>query len=112
MRRKLRRIPRNYEGKLPTGRSLQELLPSLLEQFGELHKERPDLVVQAWPEIIGEKIAPMTQAVSFKKGFLHIRVNNSTLLSLLVNYEKKRLLELLRKKFPSTEIHDIVFRIG
>ncbi len=112
MRKKLRRIPRYYEGKMPTGRTIKNLLPYILQQVGETYKDRPDLVVNAWPEIVGEKIAPMTKAVSFSNQVLHVKVKNSTLLSLLVTYEKQRLLNLLKEKFPAVEIREIVFRIG
>jgi len=108
----LHRIPKNYDGKRPTGRLIRQLLPHVLHSIGRVYKERPDLVLLAWADLVGEKIAPMTQAISFREGILLVKVKNSTLLSLLVQYEKKRLLKQLRKKFPSTEILDIIFRIG
>jgi predicted nucleic acid-binding Zn ribbon protein len=97
---------------MPTARKIDSLLSQVLHQLREVVKERPDLVLSTWPEIVGNKIAPMTRALSFIEGVLFVQVKNSTLLSLLVNYEKKRLLLQLRKKCPHTEIRDIVFRIG
>lgn len=91
---------------------MRDLLPKVLGQIGALHRDRPDLVVAAWPEIIGEKLGPMTQAVGFEKGVLTVKVRNSTLYSLLSQHERGRLLKCLREKFPSIEIKNISFRVG
>lgn len=108
----MKRIPKNYDGIEPTGKQLKQLLPSLLKNIGEAYKDRPDLILAAWPKVIGEKLAQMTQAVSFSEGVLVVKVKNSTLYSLLAQHEKARLLNSLREQFPSVIIHNIIFRIG
>ena len=95
-----------------TTRRLDDLLPGVLQKIGRIHQMRPDLVLAAWPEIIGEKLAPMTQAVSFEEGILVVKVKNSTLHSLLSQNDKFRILRKLRQKFPKMAIKNIVFRIG
>lgn len=95
----------------PTGRSIKQLLPKVLEQIALVQKNRPDLILAAWPELIGAKFAPMTEAVSFDQGTLKIKVKNATLHSLLMQ-EKFRLVKSLQEKFPKIEIRNIVFRIG
>lgn len=95
-----------------TNKLLVNLLPKMLERITARQKARPDLIVSAWQEIIGEKFAPMAKAVGFEKGILMVKVSNSTLYNLLAQHEKKRLLQILRKKFPSIEIKTIHFRIG
>lgn len=89
-----------------------ELLPRVLSKVNSNYQMRPDLVLAAWPEIIGDKLAMMTAAVTFMDGILTVKVKNSTLYSLLSQNDKPRVLNLLRKKFPGTEIKNIVFRIG
>lgn len=106
------RAPKNYDGTKPTNKLLSPLLDSALSQIGMSFKERPDLILAAWPEIMGAKLAPMTQAVSFDEGVLTVKVKNSTLHSLLSIQEKPRLLQSLREKFPSVTIRNIIFRIG
>lgn len=96
----------------PTGKKLRELLPKVLSEISKSYQERPDLVLAAWSEVIGEKMAPMTQAVSFCEGILKVLVKNSALYSLLVQHEKGRLLKELRKRFPNSPINNIIFRIG
>ena len=106
------RTPKNYDGTEPTGRQIRHLLPNFLNEIGEIYKERPDLVLVGWVEIIGDKLAPMTEAVSFESGVLTVKVKNSTLHSLLSQHEKARLLKSLKDKFPSVTIRNIMFRIG
>ena len=96
----------------PTGKRLEDLLPKVLKKLGQVYKMRPDLVVAAWPEVIGKRFAAMTQAVSFQEGILTVKVKNSTLLSLLTSHEKPRLIKKFKEKFPQCTIRNIVFRIG
>ena len=95
-----------------TNKQMKDLLPKVLQEIGSKHKDRPDLLLLAWPDIIGEKLAPMTKAVAFEKGILTVKVNNSTLYSLLSQHERGRLLKCLKQKFPAIEIKNIYFRIG
>ncbi len=106
------RIPKNYRGNKPTGRKIGSILPNILGKLNKRYEEKGDLILKAWSEIVGERIAPMTQAVSFEEGNLKVKVKNSTLLSLLSEHEKKRLLILLRKKFPTITIRNIFFQLG
>ena len=109
--KKVRRIPRNYRGSLPTGRHIETLLPALLERVTKNYEERGDLIRAAWPNVVGERVASMTEAFSFQYGILKVNVRNSTLYSLLSKHEKSRLLTELRSLFPSVTIRDIFFRI-
>ncbi len=99
-------------GKDLTNKQLKDLLPKALSGIGALHRDRPDLLVDAWPQVIGEKLCSMTKAICFEKGVLYVKVGNSTLYSLLCQHERGRLLKSLREKFPSVEIKNIHFRMG
>ena len=100
------------DGSELTNKHLQDLLGKALGSIGAMHRDRPDLVVAAWPEVIGEKLSSITKATSFDHGVLYVKVSNSTLYSLLAQHERGRLLKRLREKFPSVEIKNIHFRIG
>lgn len=106
------RTPQNYDGTKPTSHLINDLLPHALEGIGSEYQKRGDLILAMWPEIIGPKLALMTEAVSFSEGFLYINVKNSTLYSLLSQNERPRLLKLLRQKFPQAQVQGIFFRIG
>lgn len=95
-----------------TNKHLSALLPKVLGQINALHQDRPDLIIAAWPEVIGPRLSSMTEAVSFQQGILAVKVGNSTLYSVLVSQERARLLKLLQKKFPTVQIKNIHFKIG
>jgi hypothetical protein len=92
--------------------SLSELLPKFLENLGKVYHNRPDLILAAWPEVIGNEIGKMTEALSFVDGILTVRVKNSTLYSLLNQHEKPRIIKTLREKFAGVVIKSIHFRLG
>ena len=101
-----------YNGTDKTNREIADLLPRFLKSLGAAHKERPDLILAAWPEVIGAKLAPMAKAISFVDGIMLVKVNNSTLYSLLSQHERGRLLKSLRERFPAAVIKNITFRLG
>jgi hypothetical protein len=112
MAKRLKRTPRYYDQVGPTNKEVSGLLEEWMAKASRTFQDRPDLILLSWPEIIGEKLAPMTTAVSFVEGILTIRVRNSSLYSLLVQHERKRLLGVLQKKYPAVTIRNIVFRLG
>ena len=112
MSKRLKRTPRNYDQVDPTNKEISNLLQEWMAKASHSFQDRPDLILLSWPEIIGEKLAPMTTALSFVEGVLTVRVRNSSLYSLLVQHERNRLLGVLRQKFPSVKIVNIVFRLG
>lgn len=112
MGKNIRRTPKNYDGTAVTTHKMTDLLSQIVFQIRENYQDRPDLVLAAWPEVIGNKLADMTQAVSFIDGVLLIKVKNSTLHSLLSQNDKTRIMASLKNKFPRIQLKNIVFRIG
>lgn len=100
-----------YETALTT-RDLSAVLTKVLTNINARQKERPDLIMAYWPQVVGPTIAPLTRAVSFQEGVLTVKVKNSTLFSLLSLEEKFRILAALRQKFPNVTLSDISFKIG
>lgn len=96
----------------PTTKRICDLLPHLLKEIKGKRLERPDLVLMAWPELVGKRLADKTEAVSFFNGILTVTVKNSTLLNLLSTHEKPRLIKKIKDKFPECTLKNIVFRIG
>ena len=91
---------------------IKSLLPNFLNKFEKKQRNFPKEIFEKWPEIIGDKFAKWTKPVSFEKGILKVKVISSALYSLLVNYEKKRLLNMLQNNFPEASIRNIKFIIG
>lgn len=111
-KRSYRRTPKNYQGIAPTSHHLQDILPAVLGKVGEAYKERPDLIMAAWNQVIGPQLAGMTEPVSFVDGVLVVRVKNSSLYALMRQYERPKLVRKLRERFPQTLIKNIIFRAG
>lgn len=101
-----------YDGSGTTSRLVCELVPGVMNKITQAVEERPDLVLAAWPEIIGAQLAPMTEVVSFSQGVLSVKVKNATLYSLLSQREKGRILAHLKKRFPKTTFVAVNFRMG
>lgn len=112
MKRSLYRTPKGYDGTETTSRSVSDVLGAVMSKIGVAFKDRPDLILEAWPSIIGPQLAAMTQAVSCVDGVLTVKVKNSTLHSLLSRNEKHKLLAALKSRFPTGGVRNIVFRIG
>lgn len=103
------RTPRNYRGTENPAKNVAELLPEVMSDLGKKIKDPREEIFQFWRELIGEKMAPLTEPVSFFDGVLTVKVKSSTLYSLLVAHERPRLLSRLQEKFS---IRNLVFRVG
>jgi hypothetical protein len=81
-----------------------------------VHKLKPEEVsalsriTPAWEKAVGPKLAPLAVVQDFQRGELLVLVKSSTLYTMFVQYEKSRLLELLRRDFP--QVKNIVFKMG
>lgn len=111
MKKRFQRIPKNYRGIIPTGREIGKLLPGVLLQIHEGSSQERAKIFEAWQLVIGEKFAPYTKPISIKENVLIVKVQGSTLYSLL-SQEKPRLLEKLQSLFSKEAIQKIIFRIG
>lgn len=89
---------------------LSDVLSSVLKKISSSYSYRGDLVMKAWPSLVGESLAVMTRAESYVSGVLTVSVFNSSLYSLLIQREKRKILILVKKDFPS--IRDIRFCIA
>jgi hypothetical protein len=88
---------------------MAEMLPEMLEKLAKKAGDPKEEIFRFWFTLIGEKMAPMTEPVSFADGVLTVKVKSSTLYSLLVSHERTRLLRQLQEKFS---IRNLVFRVG
>jgi hypothetical protein len=107
-----KRIPRNYNGTQTSLRQIKNLVKDVLNDIDENYNNKPKKIIESWPKIIGDKLAPMTEVVNFKKGVLIVSVKSATLYSLFAQYEKARILKILQEKFSREIIRDIKFIIG
>ncbi len=104
-----RRAKSYYDGTNVTGKMIGDLLPEILSGIAGTRGDEREALFRAWFALIGEKMAPLTEPVSFKDGVLTIKVKSATLYSLLCQHEKARLLQALQGNFS---IRNLNFRIG
>lgn len=83
----------------------------MLQNIDKSYNKRPVEVLNAWPEIVGEKYASMTKALSLENGVLKVKVNSSSLLNILQQYEKGNILQKLQAKFSKEIVSNIAFKI-
>ncbi len=95
-----------------TTQKFNDVLSRVISKIEKNHRSCSDLILASWPRIVGQKIAKMTHPISFDEAVLTVKVQNSTLYSLLSYKEKFWILKDLRKKFPTVEINNIIFRMG
>ncbi|MES2274192.1 MAG: DUF721 domain-containing protein [Chlamydiota bacterium] len=103
------RTPRNFNGIENPGKKIEDLLPEILSEIRRKAKDPREEIFQFWFELMGEKMAPMTEPLSIYDGVLTVKIKSSTLYSLLCQHEKPRLLKRLNEKFS---IRNILFRVG
>ena len=60
---------RTYKGRYETSltsRHLSSILSKVLTNINTQQKQRPDLLLAFWPQVVGPAIAQLTRAVCFK----------------------------------------------
>jgi predicted nucleic acid-binding Zn ribbon protein len=86
---------------------LGALLTKFLDELGLSRKLRQYDVVSSWPEIVGERIARVTEAYKIDRGVLFVRVRTSEWRNELL-MRKPEILQKINAR--ETIVNDIVFR--
>lgn len=73
------------------------IVPRLLRDLGLEQGLLGFRAIQEWPDVVGERIAGRTRAVSFERGVLRVEVEGSAWRYELGFLERRVLLELERK---------------
>ena len=105
----MRRTPRNYDGTGTTGKSISDLLPAVLKSIRAQTTQPAEEIFCYWRDLIGDKMGPWTEPVSFVDEVLVVKVKSQTLYALLCQHERPRLLRELQRKFS---VRGLTFKIG
>jgi predicted nucleic acid-binding Zn ribbon protein len=62
--------------------------------------------VELWPEVVGERAAAHSRALSFRDGPLVVEVDSSTWMNELT-YLKRRVIEELNRRLDGEIVHDV-----
>ena len=92
--------------------SLGEILSRLFAARGWGRRQDRLRLEEAWAEVAGPERARQTRVGALRRGVLEILVANAVLLQELAHFQKRRLLEQLRRRLPGTPLTDLRFRAG
>ncbi|MFQ5769366.1 MAG: DUF721 domain-containing protein [bacterium] len=88
--------------------TLGDSISQLLKSLGIEKKVKQHEVVSKWPEIVGKKVASVTNVEKVVDGILFIKVISSAWRNELI-YMKKDILQRMNKTFGAGIIKDIRF---
>lgn len=89
--------------------ALAEILPAILEAQQKAH--RPIAMIQdAWPKLVGERVAAHSKPVSLRQGCLIVHVDQPGD-SYMLSFQRSQLLKRLKEMSEST-VDEIIFRAG
>ena len=83
-------------------------LDRMFKDLGFEKKLNQVRAVELWPEIVGEKIALITQAERVNDGILYVKVKSMTWRTELL-FQKRKILEKIEERIGRRVIHDIRF---
>jgi predicted nucleic acid-binding Zn ribbon protein len=88
--------------------TIGSIIETNLRELGYLSPCRELEVVRKWPELVGGKIASVTECTRVDSGVLYVRVASASWRQ-EISYIKPHILETIKKETPCTSIRDIVF---
>lgn len=96
-------------GKRAKPQSIGAVIETLIKDFGIEKKIKGHQAVALWGEIVGEKIARVTEARKVEDGVLFVRVHNSVWRNELT-MRKLELIKMINDRMKRNTVSDIVFR--
>ena len=88
--------------------SLGKILNQLLDRYGLAERAKEIEALNLWPEVVGEKIAKVTEARELREGRVFVKVANSVWRNELY-YLKPEIIKELNLRIGKSIVHDIVF---
>jgi predicted nucleic acid-binding Zn ribbon protein len=89
-------------------RTIGDLLPELLGRYGLAERLAGWRAVQEWAEIVGERVAKHTRAISFEDGVILVEVEGSAWLHEL-GFLKPQLLRQLNRHLGARSVRGLKF---
>jgi hypothetical protein len=92
-------------------RTLQAVLPHLMDSIASNYENNPMVLEKIWAEILGKNLTGKTRILSYKEGILTVSIINPTLYSVLC-MQKKDLLHKFQQKLSQDSVKELVFKVG
>ena len=92
--------------------ALGEILSRLFAARGWGRRQGQLRLEKAWAEAAGPETAGHTRVGTLRRGVLEVLVDNAVLMQELAHFQKRRLLEDLRRRLTGVAVIDLRFRAG
>ena len=89
-------------------RRIDDMLQEVLRRYGLAHKVTQYRLIELWPEIVGQRIAEVTNAEKIDNDILYVKVKSMTWRTELL-YQKHLIVKKIKDKLGSDVISDIRF---
>jgi len=90
--------------------SIARVLPSLLRELGLEAGVLGWRAVEAWPELVGPRVARHARAVAFRDGTLQVEVEGSAWMQEL-GYLKRDLVRRINQHLGAEDVRDVRFTL-
>lgn len=87
---------------------LKDLVHDFINKSGKQHLYSEQLVMDKWPEYVGEMCASQSKCVSVNKGILKVKVPNAAL-RFELNGRKSMIIDRINNDFSAKIITNILF---
>jgi predicted nucleic acid-binding Zn ribbon protein len=91
---------------------LRDILGRLFITRGWGRQQERLQLERAWAAAAGAETAKQTRVGGLRRGVLEVLVGNAILLQELAHFQKRRLLEEMRRQLPGRAVLDLRFRAG
>ncbi len=85
-----------------------EIVRTVLSGRGYLRQCLEAEVISNWPDIVGERIADVTECTDVKKGVIYVKVSSSSWRN-EISFLKKEIIDKIKKETRCKTIKDIAF---
>ena len=93
-------------------RPVGDVLPGVLKGLRIDDRRAEAELVKVWNDLLDPNIVAHAQPANLRKGTLFVNVDSSVLLSEIVRYRRKEILDRLQHSFGKNLIQKISYRVG
>lgn len=100
------------QGSLPRARSLQGLVPHVLQGLGLERKQSETELLRAWVSLMDPAVTAHARPAGLRNGTLFVNVDSHVWLEEIVRYRRREILERLQHSFGRQLVARVSFRVG
>jgi len=94
--------------KIKTPQAIGSIIEAMLSERGYLNPCKEYDVVRRWPDLVGEKLAKVSECSRVENGVLYVRVASASWRQ-EISFIKYHILKTIKNETSCTSIRDVVF---